>query len=132
MKITRYNESNARLPNGSRILLPRLSMMENGAFRMNRPLMELLKAKVGDGVEMLHDSTEEQWYICKSKSGLTVNKGSNGSGQFHSRVIHAALIASEEGAPAKGGMPVSTSATTVDGIKCYPVMTASLRKTPTP
>ena len=124
-KITRYNASNARTrPNEARIT-PSIAMQKHGQFRLNNRLMALLKAKVGDGVEFIHDENMNDWYIAKDQNGLTIRTTKHNGGTVHSVIIRAAMQRSME--LEHGRFLVASEPTDIGGTKCYAILTGSAK-----
>lgn len=124
--VIRYTAENARMLRGQSLLDPVLSMRDRGAFRLNRAAMEMIGLKPGDAIAVLHDTALNEWYLCSdSESGLTVNKGKNGAGQFISVILHAAFTSTLEDEPKSGRFLVAKKPTVVDGSPSYAIITSS-------
>jgi hypothetical protein len=122
--IIRYNALNSRLDKGKSQKAPALSMQERGAFRLNRSLMDLMGVKIGESIELLHDTSASEWYITKGgENGLVIRHQKNGGSQFAS-VILAKLMAEAADAPS-GRFLVATKSVEVDGSEAWAVLISS-------
>ncbi|HRH68844.1 MAG TPA: hypothetical protein PLB89_04985 [Flavobacteriales bacterium] len=91
--LTRYNMKNARLSHGLSVKDPVLSMRDIGSFRLNKALMELIGARVGDRVELLHDTNAKEWYLAFNKAdGFELRKATNGGALFASVILRNAIV----------------------------------------
>lgn len=86
-----YDITNARIPRGSRLQTPTMSVYSK-EFRLNKALSAMLGVTRQDTIEIKHDAAAGEWYIGKGgKKGIPlVNSGGNGV-QFCSVVIAAAM-----------------------------------------
>lgn len=122
--ITKYNALNARISNGHSRPTPCISMMGKGQFRLNKSLLEMMGATIGEGVEFLRDG--EEWYVAKAAAnGLPLCMARNGAATFHSVILYDALSEAAE-VPA-GRFSVAKEAHTIDGQKCYAVLVGSAK-----
>jgi hypothetical protein len=122
--IKRFNNESARLRKGQQMLSPMVSFTPGGGVvRMNRRLCELLQIKPADRVEVIHDEEADEWYVCKSASGLHLSNAGQGAAQFHSRVLMDAIEPYLPPAESKAiCCPVAKIPNTLEGLECYAIL----------
>jgi hypothetical protein len=125
-KLVRYNASNTRLPLGSRLLAPLLTVRSNGEFRMNRELMSLLACENGGNVEFLRDEANNEWYLVMSPAGLKARLVRNDVGLFQSTILRKALKDSLECTDATLRIPVARKGQRLEELQCHALLTSAL------
>lgn len=122
--IKRYNARTARLSQGKSEGSPMLSISATGGFRLNAPALVLIRAKVGDGVELLHDTMENEWYLAITNTdGLPLRKNKNGCAQFASMILYRRMLPSLP--DSKGAFLLAQQHTLVAGTKAWAILLSS-------
>ena len=119
----RYNVINSRRKHRGMILSPKVSIQRSGRFRLNKALLDILEASIGDGVELMCDDAGE-WYVSKAKmEGIKLYRSSSKSCEFFSRIAADAIF--QEIDADSGTFLVSKIPHVFDGQKCYSILLSS-------
>lgn len=122
----RYNAINARVAPTDAKIAPSIALQQGGQFRLNRNLLKLMGATIGDGVELFHDEANREWYIAKAKAdGIPLRRAKHGGATMHSRIIRDLI---QEGAEVTHGrFTVSDAVHMIEGMKCYAILIGSAK-----
>lgn len=105
---------------------PALRVTSTGAVYLNSHLMDLLELEAGQGVELVFDTTERQWYIMKSdrsESFIVRGKKDSKHFQFNSVALCTKVLASFKEQKKSQSCRVTEACTHHENFKLYPLIT---------
>jgi hypothetical protein len=105
-----------------------MTMSRSGAFSISAELAEKLQLRPGAGITLLHDTTQEQWYIQRDDAkGLPVRADAKNRWLFNSSTIRRAITATLPDEEESGRIPVGEPVK-VAGITLWPLMTSGIKQ----